>query len=269
MSLNKTIWILTEFFLDNVLCFSIVIIGLDNGTLIIRRQQWPSSYENTPWGHHRSDVIMGALASKITSLTIVCSTVYSGVDQRQHQTSASLAFLRGIHRWPVNSTHKWPVTRKMFPFDDVIMTKDYLIVTLGHMDNNRWCLWDQRWSMLDLKCLRLTGIYPKWVPRDTFWRQSALGLGYFVHAKSQNIINFYFHFQLWNSFNSLEYLVLPFSYFPALSNLHKCFKSYHENSLWWATYLAGVRGYISSRRLSVYRPIHFAANDCAIWQIHP
>ena len=42
-------------------------------------------------------------------------------DQRKHKSSASLAFLRGIHRWPVNSPHKGPVTRKMFPFDDVII----------------------------------------------------------------------------------------------------------------------------------------------------
>ena len=49
------------------------------------------------------------------------STVYSGGDQRKHQNSSSLAFVRGIHRWPVNSPHKWPVTREMFPFDDVIM----------------------------------------------------------------------------------------------------------------------------------------------------
>ena len=68
-----------------------------------------------------SDVIMGAMASQITSLTIVYSTVYSGADQRKHQSSASRAFLRGIYRWPVNSPHKWPVTRKKFPFDDVIM----------------------------------------------------------------------------------------------------------------------------------------------------
>ena len=64
---------------------------------------------------------MDAIASQITSLTIVYSTVYSDADQRKHQSSASLAFVRGIHRWPVNSSHKWPVTRKMFPFDDVIM----------------------------------------------------------------------------------------------------------------------------------------------------
>ena len=64
---------------------------------------------------------MGAMASQINSLTIVYSTVYSGADQRKHQSSASLAFMQGIHRGPVNSPHKWPVTRKMFPFDDVIM----------------------------------------------------------------------------------------------------------------------------------------------------
>ena len=70
---------------------------------------------------HYNDVIMSAMASQITSLTIVYSTVHSGADQRKHQSSASLAFVRGIHRWPVNSPHKRPVTRKMFPFDDVII----------------------------------------------------------------------------------------------------------------------------------------------------
>ena len=64
---------------------------------------------------------MSTIASQITSLTIVYSTVYLGADQSKHQSSASLAFVWGIHRGPVNSPHKWPVTRKMFPFDDVIM----------------------------------------------------------------------------------------------------------------------------------------------------
>ena len=71
---------------------------------------------------HHGDVIMGTITSQITSLTTVYSTVYSGADQSKHQSSASLAFVRGIHRRPVNSPHKWLVTRKMFPFDDVIMT---------------------------------------------------------------------------------------------------------------------------------------------------
>ena len=73
------------------------------------------------WRHNGRDGI------SITSLTIVYSTVYSGADQSRHQSSASLAFVWGIHRGPVNSPHKWPVTRKMFPFDDVIMTTDATI----------------------------------------------------------------------------------------------------------------------------------------------
>ena len=64
---------------------------------------------------------MTTIASQIQSPTIVYSTVYSDADQRKHQSSASLAFMRGIHRGPVNSPHKWPVTRKVFTFDDVII----------------------------------------------------------------------------------------------------------------------------------------------------
>ena len=41
---------------------------------------------------------MTTIASQITSLTVVYSTVYSDADQRKHQSSASLAFVRGIHR---------------------------------------------------------------------------------------------------------------------------------------------------------------------------
>ena len=63
---------------------------------------------------HYSDIIMCAMVSQVTSVSIVCSTVCSGVDQRKHQSSASLAFVWGIHRWPVNSPHKGPVTRKCF-----------------------------------------------------------------------------------------------------------------------------------------------------------
>ena len=64
---------------------------------------------------------MGAIASQITSLTTVYSIVYSDLDQRKHLSSASLACVWGIHRGPVNYPHKWPVARKIFPFDDVIM----------------------------------------------------------------------------------------------------------------------------------------------------
>ena len=70
---------------------------------------------------HYSEVIMSAMASQITGVLIVCLNVCSVADRRKHQSSMSLAFVRGIHRWQVNSPHKGPVTRKMFPFDDVIM----------------------------------------------------------------------------------------------------------------------------------------------------
>ena len=72
---------------------------------------------------HYSDVIM---ASQITSFTIVYSTVYSGADPRKHQSSTPLAFVWGNHRWPVNSPHKGPVMRKMFPFDDVVMSHPHV-----------------------------------------------------------------------------------------------------------------------------------------------
>ena len=74
-----------------------------------------------PWNIHYCDVIMGTMASQITSVSRVCSTICSCADQRNHQSSASLDFVREIHRWPVNSPHKWPVTRKKFLFDDVII----------------------------------------------------------------------------------------------------------------------------------------------------
>ena len=67
------------------------------------------------------------MASQITSITIVWSTVYSVANQRKHQCSASLAFVQGIHRWTVNSPHKGPVTWIIFPFDDVIMHWQLLI----------------------------------------------------------------------------------------------------------------------------------------------
>ena len=70
---------------------------------------------------------MIVLASQITSFKFVYSTVYSGADQWKHRSSASLAFVQGIHRWPVNSLHKGPVIRKMFPFDDVIMKQVILL----------------------------------------------------------------------------------------------------------------------------------------------
>ena len=83
---------------------------------------------------------MGAMAPQITCLTIIYSTVDSGADQRKHQCSTSPAFLREYHRWPVNSPHKRPVTRKMFPFDDVFMTRS-LITTSWDPSSELYTCW--------------------------------------------------------------------------------------------------------------------------------
>ena len=90
------------------------------------------STRNTASKYHYNYLIMSVMASQITALTIVYLSVYSGADQRKHQSSASLAFSRGIHPSPVNSPHKGPVTWKMFPFDDVIMCISQLSTYPGY-----------------------------------------------------------------------------------------------------------------------------------------
>ena len=80
---------------------------------------------------HYNDSLMSVMVSQITSLTICYSTVYSSVYQRKHQIASSLAF---SDQWPVNSSHKQAVTRKMFPFDDAIM---YTSGT-GYYQNVQW-----------------------------------------------------------------------------------------------------------------------------------
>ena len=84
-------------------------------------------------------------------------------DQRKHQSSASLAFVRGIHLWPVNSPHKGPVTGKMFPFDVVIMSQlldtfrhntdiyEDLLLTLVPSPNRWWSVCFARLSWLKPK----------------------------------------------------------------------------------------------------------------------
>ena len=78
----------------------------------------PRSYSNLSslwWRHNRHD---GGSNHQPHDCLL---NVYSGADQSKHQSSASLAFVWGIHRGPVNSPHKWPVTQKMFSIDDVII----------------------------------------------------------------------------------------------------------------------------------------------------
>ena len=87
---------------------------------------------------------------QITSVCIVCTTIDSGADQRKHQSSTSLVFVRGIHQWLVNSLHKRPVTRKMFPFDDIIMITTYEFTWSWHLK-----IWMLLWQQ---SCVLATGL---------------------------------------------------------------------------------------------------------------
>ena len=104
--------------------------GLVLPVVVITRLIVRSRYVLGNWVHY-SDVIMSAMASQITSVTIIYTIVCSGADRRKHQSSAALAFVRGIQRSAVNSPHKGPVTRKRFPFDDVVMS--IIIVSLWNL----------------------------------------------------------------------------------------------------------------------------------------
>ena len=101
------------------LLFSQSTVSQSNQSVLSINNQSPQCWWSNP--AHYNDVRMSTMASQSTSTSMVCLIICSGADRRKHQSSVSLAFVRGIHRWLVNSLHKGPVTRKMFPFDDVIM----------------------------------------------------------------------------------------------------------------------------------------------------
>ena len=101
-----------------------IILRYNNVTFALCDDRISFFGRRTLWhrcNRHCNDVIMSAMASQITSLTVVYSTVYSSTDQRKHQSSASLAFVLWIHRSLVNSPHKSSYAEFFFPFDDVIM----------------------------------------------------------------------------------------------------------------------------------------------------
>ena len=109
---------------------------------------------------------MGAMASQISSLMTLYSTVYSGTDQRQHQSSASLAFVWGIHRWLLNSPHKWQVTRKMFPFDDIIMINHVIIPGMycnTALYSVGYLLLSQQWILISFQSTSWWSIAQWWI----------------------------------------------------------------------------------------------------------
>ena len=92
-------------------------------------RQLPNFYYNNEFVLYHTDVMISATAPQIIGVLVVCSAVCSGANQQEYQRPTSLAFVRGIHRWPVNSPHKGPVTWKRFPFDDVTMYLVQIIVS--------------------------------------------------------------------------------------------------------------------------------------------
>ena len=176
------------------------------------------------------------------SLMIVYSSVYSGADQRKHQSSASLAFVRGINRWPVNSPHKGPVMRKMFPFDDVIMVA-------------------RSWLKQDLRKTLIWRISRKRAPEWSLaWRRSTSRTCLFVGAQTPSrpnisnhhaclncvnqIINefkFWYHFLPMAQCKTLIYPVLmheryhdfPSAIETTLKTMGgKCIRSIHQEWIW-------------------------------------
>ena len=104
--------------------FTVIIMGddqLGNNPTLIRTR-------SLHWRYNERDGVSNS------RLTIVNSTVYSGAHQRKHQSSASLVFVWGIHRWPVNYPHKGPVMRKMFPFNDTNNTNHTLMINANRHD---------------------------------------------------------------------------------------------------------------------------------------
>ena len=104
-----------------------------------------------------SGVMISAMASQIIGVSIIYSIVCSGADERKHQSSASLAFVWGIRRSPVNSPHKGPVTRKIFPFHDFIMVTVNSFVPMAstnHSWNGSPCdiffVWEPMWHLFCL-----------------------------------------------------------------------------------------------------------------------
>ena len=105
---------------------------------------------------HYSDIILSAMVYQITSLTIVYSTIYSGTNQ----SSVSLAFVQGIHRWSLNSLHKGPVTQRRLLFDDVIMTSSWSTWVLQRSSDAIQPVWHQAitWTNADLLSIEIWGI---------------------------------------------------------------------------------------------------------------
>ena len=168
------------------------------------------------WRHGERD------ASQITGISLVCSTVCSGADQRKHQSSAPLAFVRGIHRWLVNSLHKRTITRKMFPFNDssCVQFSTYFC---------DWCLDYFLWNNIYIECHRACMSYneSKLVQVKASCHQSMSANKLFITWSNVDNASPFHHQTWWCLYRINPRRIL--SYGPVSSNF-ECIQFFHVSS---------------------------------------
>ena len=145
---------------------------------------------------------MRALVSQITGVSIVCSAVCSGIGQRKHQSTASLAFVRGNHRWPVDSPHTGPVTRKMFPFGDVIM----LTKSSGEIAH--------------CQSLQIAHIPPSWLKREVCLRKKLTVFISKTKLGTENVFNYTWTCGFQTYSNTVEYPMYPLLLWLSIITVH-------------------------------------------------
>ena len=141
---QANIWTNAGILLIAPLGTNLIEIGFRTEIYLFLKINWKmSSAKRRPFCPRRDELILlqngwPYMGSEITSLTTVYTTIYPGADQRKHQSSESLAFVRGIHRSLVNSSHKGLVTRIMFPFDEVFMITTFIVSLWKNAWQNPW-----------------------------------------------------------------------------------------------------------------------------------
>ena len=158
---------------------------------------------------------MGAMASQITDVSFVFSIVCSNADQRKHQSSASLALVRGIHRWQVNSPHKGTVTRKMFPFDGVIMNTHLMNQHVAEI-----FVWKVAWAIIYFPSTLETG-WPCAVLAQTALVIVKWTLNHSIHKSTETIKNDLV-------VRYIAYIILAFHFYLSL----KAKQYFHPWPLW-------------------------------------
>ena len=172
---------------------------------------------------------MSAMASEITRVLVVYSNIFQA-DQRKHQSPASLAFVREIHRWPVNSPHKWPVTRKILPFDEVVMFLSGYIQRLYAMSFMPLGFWSRLITRLHVFVRTLVDDVSK--TRSLLWRHNERdGVSY--HRRPDCLLNRLFKRRS-NKISKLRVTGLREGNSPVTSEFPAQRASNAENiSIWW------------------------------------